>query len=348
MWHKAIFKPLPPVLWTYFGPWFLLPVLQTLLLHRLGLDWSTSILDSLISNGLLVLAAMETSLLFQYYQPGRENPFYRGIFLFASAGLYTAALGWLAPYLLPEDPVYLVFLKASMPVRGVFALLLLYFISLLTFIRKRLVEQQEMERRKTESERILREAELGRLRQQLHPHFLFNSLNSITALIGKQPETARKMTRQLSDFLRSTLKKEDQLIRLQEELEHLDLYLGIEQVRFGERLKIRIEPSEDSLDERLPALLLQPVVENAIKFGLYDLTGEVEIRMESAIVGPFLEISVHNPYDVSSPHSQAGTGFGLSSIRRRLQLLYARVDLLETWAEEGIFTTRIRIPISTE
>jgi hypothetical protein len=348
MWHKAIFKPLPPVLWTYAGPWLLLPILQTLVLHRLGLDWTTSILDSLISNGLLVLAAMETSLLFQYYQPGRENPFYRGIFLMASASLYTAGLWWLAPYLLPEDPAYLEFLKASLPVRGVFALLLLYFISLVTWVRKRLVEQQELERRKAESERILREAELGRLRQQLHPHFLFNSLNSITALIGKQPETARKMTRQLSDFLRSTLKKEDQLISLREELEHLDLYLSIEQVRFGERLQIRVEPSDESLEERLPALLLQPVVENAIKFGLYDLTGQVEIQLLAECQGPFLEIRVRNPYDPESPLSQAGTGFGLSSIQRRLQLLYARVDLLETQAEAGIFQTQIRIPITPE
>ncbi len=98
-------------------------------------------------------------------------------------------------------------------------------------------EQQKNEQRKTDAEKLAKEAELFKLRQQLQPHFLFNSLNSINALIGSRPEEARKMVQQLSDFLRGTIKKEEtQWVNLQEEIQYLQLYLDIEKVRFGNRL----------------------------------------------------------------------------------------------------------------
>ena len=106
--------------------------------------------------------------------------------------------------------------------------------SLLWFSQK---EEKNINERKIDAERLTKEAELFKLRQQLQPHFLFNSLNSINALISVQPEQARKMIQQLSDFLRGTLKKEDQQwVNLSEELQYLQLYLDIEKVRFGHRL----------------------------------------------------------------------------------------------------------------
>ena len=121
---------------------------------------------------------------------------------------------------------------------------------------------------------MAKESELFKLRQQLQPHFLFNSLNSINALIGNRPDEARKMVQQLSDFLRGTIKKEEtQWVTLQEEMQYLQLYLDIEKVRFGNRLSTAIEIGEDVSEMTLPALILQPIVENAIKFGLYDTTG---------------------------------------------------------------------------
>src|SRR5690606_14447843 len=131
------------------------------------------------------------------------------------------------------------------------------------------------EKRTKTAQELAREAELSKLRQQLQPHFLFNSLNSISALAGTRPEEARKMIHQLSDFFRSTLKKESQkLIPFSEELEHLTLYLEIEKVRFGHRLRTDVTCSNEALMYRIPPLLLQPIVENAIKFGLYDTLGE--------------------------------------------------------------------------
>jgi LytS/YehU family sensor histidine kinase len=215
-------------------------------------------------------------------------------------------------------------------------------ISLLWFTQE---EQAEMEARKTEAERLSKEAELFKLRQQLQPHFLFNSLNSISALTGSQPEKARHMIQQLSDFLRGTLRRdEQQWSSLKEELEYLQLYLEIEKVRFGYRLQTNIECAEDAMQLKLPSLLLQPVVENAIKFGLYDTVGEVTISIFAAKKNEQLEIRVENPFDPETALPLTGTGFGLASIQRRLFLLFARHDLLQTTKTSDHFITTITIP----
>jgi LytS/YehU family sensor histidine kinase len=183
------------------------------------------------------------------------------------------------------------------------------------------------------------------LRQQLQPHFLFNSLNSINALIGINPEEARKMVQQLSDFLRGTLKKEEtQWVTLQEELQYLQLYLDIEKVRFGNRLVTQIETNEEINQLKMPALLLQPIVENAIKFGLYDTTGDTLIRIHATKEENTLLINVMNPFDPQTSSPKQGTGFGLKSVQRRLYLLFARTDLLTTESKENIFITTVRIP----
>jgi len=207
------------------------------------------------------------------------------------------------------------------------------------------LEQKEFEERKSDAEKLAKEAELFKLRQQLQPHFLFNSLNSINALIGTRPEEARKMVQQLSDFLRGTIKKEEtQWVTLQEELQYLQLYLDIEKVRFGNRLTTESSIEENSLQLKLPALLLQPIVENAIKFGLYDTTGETLIQLFATIEDKNLIIRVTNPFDPETSSPKLGVGFGLKSIQRRLYLLFARTNLLTTEVKENTFTTIVKIP----
>ena len=208
-----------------------------------------------------------------------------------------------------------------------------------------LQDQQQNEKRRSEAERLAKEAELYKLRQQLQPHFLFNSLNSINALIGLKPHEARTMIQQLSDFLRGTLKKEDHTwVSLEDELAHLQLYLEIEKVRFGHRLTTHIENNETGKQLRLPAMLLQPIVENAIKFGLYDTIGTITISIKATIENEVLVIRVENPFDPSTTLPMQGTGFGLSSVQRRLYLLFGRSDLLETEASDALFITTIKIP----
>jgi LytS/YehU family sensor histidine kinase len=153
------------------------------------------------------------------------------------------------------------------------------------------------------------------------------------------------MIQQLSDFLRGTLRKdEQQWSTLKEELEYLALYLDIEKVRFGHRLQTNIEYDDEVLQMKLPCLLLQPIVENAIKFGLYDTVGNVCIQIKAAILQNMLEVTVQNPYDPETAQPLQGTGFGLASIKRRLFLLFARHDLLQTKTEGDFFITNIRVP----
>ena len=153
------------------------------------------------------------------------------------------------------------------------------------------------------------------------------------------------MIEQLSGFLRHTLRKNDQqIIPLKEELQGLQLYLDIEKVRFGNRLEVNIITEGSCLEMKLPALILQPLVENAIKFGLYDSldTSSIEIRTTCALHE--LKIEIKNPYDLETYNKIEGTGFGISSVHRRLFLLFSRNDLLFVNKENGVFTATILIP----
>ena len=317
----------------------------TLLLKWFGLSWNTAILDSTISTLLLLMMSLLIMNTLRFYTPRRERYINILVWCIFLTGIWLLLSRWLLVVTAGGINGYKEFLQNSLPVRASIGLLLLGCISLISVVWFNWEEQKETEQRKTDAEKLAREAELFKLRQQLQPHFLFNSLNSINALIGSRPQEARTMIQQLSDFLRGTLKKEErQWISLQEELQYLQLYLDIEKVRFANRLSTIIESDEIAKQMKLPALLLQPIVENAIRFGLYDTIGEATIHIESKAVEKNLVIRVENPFDPETSLPQKGTGFGLSSVQRRLFLLFARNDLLITEAKENIFVTIVKIP----
>lgn len=325
--------------------WFAWAQLQAIVLHRFGLPFSEAVIDSLISNLLLAGACLLIGMNMQYYLPRKEKFWY---ILLVSSVLSVAWL-FISKFFLSlnfsDDIIYMQMLEKSLLIRFASGFLVTGCMAMISLIWYTQKEQKEMDERKTETEALAKEAELFKLRQQLQPHFLFNSLNSISALTGTQPEKARHMIQQLSDFLRGTLKKDEkQWNTLKEELEYLSLYLDIEKVRFGHRLQTQINPEESTLQMKLPALLLQPVVENAIKFGLYDTTGEVLIEIHAEKENEHLKITVQNPCDPETAMPVKGTGFGLSSVQRRLYLLFARPNLLHTQSENNIFTTTIIIP----
>lgn len=212
-----------------------------------------------------------------------------------------------------------------------------------TALHKRNHELRAQLIRQSDASVLLREAELYKLRQQLQPHFLYNSLNSISALTMIEPAKAQEMIGKLSDFLRNSVKREAQdHIPVDEELAYIEAYLSIEAIRFGDRLNVVFE-KEYTDGATIPPFLLQPVLENAIKFGLYGKTGAVTIKAHIGLQEQLLVITISNPYD---PQTQMpkGTGFGLEGIRRRLYLLFARTDLLDTTREDEIFTTTLKIP----
>jgi len=203
------------------------------------------------------------------------------------------------------------------------------------------------ERRVLETEVTAREAEVRALRAQLNPHFLFNSLNSINALIGSDPEGARRMCERLGDFLRRTLSlgaRDD--VSLGEELELVDRYLGIEQVRFGERLQIEHAVDPDAAMCRVPPLLLQPLVENAIKHGIQDLIEGGAVRIEARVDGGALRVVVDNPVDADAP-SRRGEGVGLDNVRRRLAAFGERDAMLKSERKGDRFRVTLVLPVRT-
>jgi hypothetical protein len=326
------------ILWALVGAY--------VLKNTVGLSWRDALLDSVNTSLIIASAGCLIYNVLRYYQPRLQKAFHLFIWNIVLAALCVYIQHYLTthyPYL--HDAAYLTFFSKSFLVRGLFVWLMINLITIVCWIWFYVQEQQDSKTREADAVSLAREAELSKLRQQLQPHFLFNSLNSISALAGTRPEEARKMIQQLSDFLRGTLKKDDQQhVPLAEELHQLQLYLAIEKIRFGHRLNTEIS-QHGVLDTMvLPPLLLQPIVENAIKFGLYDTIGEITISVTVAAAEKELLIEVKNPFDPETNLSNQGTGFGLNFIQRRLYLLYARNDLLSTRKHENIFITSIKIP----
>lgn len=280
---------------------------------------------------------------FAYYHPSKGKALYVLMLPLFLSYLWLKVSTFLI-LLLIKDSTYNEFVDSTEFYRFSVSYLILAATTFLSLIWFQLGEKEDQQRRKEETERMAKEAELFKLRQQLQPHFLFNSLNSINSLIGSRPAEARTMVQQLSDFLRGTIKREDQrFITFGEELEYLKLYLDIEQVRFGHRLKVEIDCEEELKSWLLPPLILQPLMENAIKFGLYGTTDNLVIHLEADQKVNALEITVTNPFDQDGQPA-GGTGFGLRSVKRRLFLLFARADLLVSSSEDGVYEVIVKIP----
>ena len=332
-------------LFTFSIAWLVLMADHAILLYWFEFPLKAAIVDSLISNILLLGVCLLVMNTIRYYLPGREQYMNVLIMCIVLTILWQVITKWLLEISIESMPGYEDFLHRSLIIRFSIGLLVLGIVTMMGINWYTWQEQQKAEERKIDAEKLAREAELFKLRQQLQPHFLFNSLNSINALIGIRPQEARKMVQQLSDFLRGTIKKEEtQWVNLLEEIQYLQLYLDIEKVRFGNRLATIIDIDESTQEMKLPALLLQPIVENAIKFGLYDTTGETIIRLETTKVNSELVLRVSNPFDPETSSPKKGTGFGLKSVQRRLYLLFARHDLLHIEAKENIFITTVKIP----
>jgi signal transduction histidine kinase len=335
----------PRLVRTYLTVGVFFVVLQTYALTTFGISLKFALTDALVNNILILLAGVSTYNVLRFYKPARENLLYPRVWAVLLAISITLIFEGIMHVVFAGEAVYLEFMVKSLFIRGMYNLLNIALLSVFVFLWFYFSDEQKKQKLMTDAETLTREAELVSLRQQLQPHFLFNSLNSISALVGTRPEEARKMIHQLSDFLRGTLRKDEQkLISLKDEMRHLQLYLDIEKVRFGHRLSTIIHSPEQYLQCNLPPLVLQPLVENAIKFGLYDVTGDVTISINCECDSRYLTVTITNPFDSQTSTPKKGAGFGLSSVQRRLYLLYARNDLLQTSHENNLFTTTIKIP----
>ena len=209
---------------------------------------------------------------------------------------------------------------------------------------------REGEVRATRLEAQLAQAQLQALKMQLQPHFLFNTLHSVSALVHKSPNAADKMIARLGDFLRQTLENAGaQEVSLQQELEFLKCYLEIERIRFEDRLTVQMNIEPQTLDAQLPNLILQPIVENAIRHGISPRTGPGRIEIEARRYNGILHVQVTDNGPGLSSDSNTGTifkeGVGLANTQARLKQLYGddhRLDLANT--ERGGLTVILEIP----
>lgn len=208
---------------------------------------------------------------------------------------------------------------------------------------------RDRELRTAELENRLAQARLQALQMQLNPHFLFNSLHSISALMHRDVEAADRMVSRLGDLLRAALDSGDtQEVSLQQELEFLKKYLELEQIRFGNRLAVKIEASPEALEARVPNLIMQPLVENAIRHGIEPHARPGRIELHAARQGAALVLEVCDNGDGLPEKSPPPDGVGLSNTRARLKALYGEDHEFEMrGAPSGGLIVRLLIPFRT-
>lgn len=311
----------------------------------LNFNWYISVADSLITNGLLALACMILSNMLGYYQPKNETILFVLVIALMLAGLIIFISNVSLSYLFVNELTYRSFLQLSLILRFIIVFVFLAWCALANILWYRLEEQSATQERLLAAQNLSKEAELNKLRHQLQPHFLFNSLNSVYALTIMNPTEAGTMIMKLASFLRGNLKRDDEVwVKVAEEMEYIQLYLDIEKVRFSHRLNIEVVVAEETLDLSLPGTLLQPIVENAIKFGLYNTSSAITIAIFVKLENNILVVTVQNPFDPEMK-TAGGTGFGLSAIKRRLYLLFGDEQLLQAKAtDDNIYITTLKIP----
>ncbi len=285
------------------------------------------------------------------WYPARATPLQRVralsvLFTHVLAAVFLAGL-WILMFRLWARVLGASAVEAVVSRAGVFVAtgVLLYLLAvafhyvLLAVEQSRIVEQREM------SVKLLaREAELKVLKSQLDPHFLFNSLNSISALCGSNPTSARTLTTLLAEYLRKSLRiGSAESITLSEELELASSYLAVERIRFGPRLEVEQNIDESVRSYRVPPLLLQPLVENAVTHGIGHLLDGGVVKIAAMRDGDRVHIGVENLCDPDRPSSR-GEGIGLTNTRRRIDAFYGPAARIETVSEPARFRIELVLP----
>jgi two-component system LytT family sensor kinase len=329
--------------------WVLLALGQSLLFYyAFGSFTNICVIDSIIS--LLIYSGITLSLWypFKFFNSGDPRPtvLISNIFLIGgiSVTLWILITKFVMSVVLPEESSYQAFWESTLAYRigtGVF----IYGLAVLSYyLFESLSNLSEKKAKEARLESLVKETELKMLRSQINPHFLFNSLNSISSLTITDPEKAREMVVKLSEFMRYALsRKDEQPVSLKSELENLQLYLDVEKVRFGDKLTTEEIIENDCLNFKIPVMLLQPLYENAVKYGVYESTETVKIKTEAKNLDGYVEITISNNYD-TGPSTKRGTGTGLLNVTRRLELFYGNRASIKTIKENGIFAVTIYLP----
>jgi len=265
----------------------------------------------------------------------------------AAAAAWTALWQWLAPQQagLASRPVLAVMFGVGVLLYGITACA--HYLAL-EFERARRLETRELELKL-----LAQDAELRMLRTQIDPHFLFNSLNSISALTAIDAGAARDMTLRLAGFFRHTLGLEaHRMVSLADEVELVERFLAIEQVRFGPRLDFECRIEDAAAACRLPPMILQPLVENAVKHGIGGLLEGGTVRVTGQRAGSQLKLRIENDVDpdggaAGGPGNGKGRGIGLANVRQRLLAAYGIEASVHATREHHIFRVDLVLPAET-
>lgn len=333
--------------WTVVGT-----VHAFMLFNFYGFSPTISITDSLVHN--ILFGSMALGFWYVVRFSSVENGDY---FSFVGRHVIASSLTvacWIVfskvilSFLYADSKEYLEFLNQTGFWRSIIGVMYYFLIILAYFLVHYYLDLQEKTGKELQLKSLLNESELKMLKAQINPHFIFNSLNSISALTMTKPEKAQEMVIKLSDFLRYSIGKESaEMNSLKEELQNASLYLDIEKVRFGDRLEFKIEASQSCMAVKVPNLILQPILENAVKYGVNESTDVVAIDLSCKVVGAQLYIIISNTIDPEAI-ARKGEGIGLENIRKRLSLIYQRTDLLRVVKKENTFEVVVKIPFQPD
>lgn len=336
----------------YIVFWIALAAIQfALIIERFDFPIWLSLLDSLVFSVLFGL--MGIGLWFMVQFSGRMQRNWLETIIFHVTGSAFAMLLWLGlgtfimKSLADDEEIYINFLLQSLTFR-ILAGILIYFLQLAVFyLILSFKELQERMEREASLTSMLREAEINTLKAQIKPHFLFNSLNSVSALTLKSPAKAQEMVIKLSEFMRYSLSMSEQsMSTLKAELYHASLYLDIEKVRFSDRLNVEEIIAPDCDNWPLPAMILQPLLENAVKHGVYSLSGPSAILLNIRCENEYLIVSIMNSFDPDTL-PRRGTGTGLANVTKRMTAIYSRPDLITIDKKETTFEVVLKFPSIT-
>ncbi|MBE0661723.1 MAG: histidine kinase [Bacteroidales bacterium] len=333
----------------YIMMWVVLAIFHLFVLNwGYNIRFSSALADSMVFNFMFAILGVGLWFSVKFAQLQKKNVFEilfqhlttSTILLLLWMLISKALLG----VMLKSDVFYIEFLDRSITMR-IFSGILFY--GLLVSIYYLIASFRELnEKAKKEAllTTMLKEAELDMLRSQIRPHFLFNSLNAISSLTISRPEQAQEMVIKLSEFMRYSLSQQGEMMStLEKELYHIKLYLDIEQVRFSGKLKISHEVDENVLAWKVPSMLLQPLVENAIKYGVYGSEGQSNISLKAFAESNHLQISICNNFDPDDT-PRKGTGTGLRNVARRLETIYSQTGLMQVKNNGSDFEVLLKIP----
>ncbi len=333
----------------YLLLWTIIIVISFLLLNlALKMEAPAALADSIVFN--VILCGLGLSFWYSTRYISFENTSFLMILLNHSiAAVFVSALWLLGGYLVMTGLLgygddYQAFFMSTLPWRFLIGILIYFIITSFYYLVIYYSGFQERKLYEAELRNLVTQAELKSLKFQINPHFIFNSLNSMSALTTIDPEKARSMILKLAEFLRYTLaNNEQQKNKLKDELKNIKLYLEIEKIRFEDKFDYTEEVSDECLEAEVPNMLLQPLFENAIKHAVYESLDIVKVKLKCGSDNGYLKIEVENTYDPETK-SKKGTGVGLKNIQERLKLIYRQDNLMQIVKDDGIFKVTLFVP----